>query len=161
MRIKWRDANKTDGRWVEDDVVDEGSTIHVPLLLQDASTTKAHAASPMTGLRPGYATLSEQQLADRNAARQEWLDRQREAWRGSGATFVSPDARRKRPPDDDDEDDEPDFGASVEKDSDVRARSIAARDSYVASLREAYRRGHRPPRPGSPASLPGRMRGLL
>jgi hypothetical protein len=134
MRIKWRYKNKRDGYLVpDDDVARDRETVRVPMLLFDAATG---------GRRPGYATLSDQAIADRQAARMEFIDRAEQAWRG----VTNADARRKKRNDDEgdpngDEDDEPDFGASVEKDAgDVRARSIAARDAYVASLREAYRR---------------------
>jgi hypothetical protein len=82
--------------------------------------------------RPGYATLSDQQIADRQAARRGFIDRAEQAWRGPLSQRCETDARRKKR--DDDEDDEPDFGASAEKIEDVRARSIAARDAWVAGL---------------------------
>jgi hypothetical protein len=141
MRIKWRDKNKRDGYFAPDDeIAKDGEVVRTPMMLFDAATGAR---------RPGYATLSDQQLADRNAARREFIDRAEQAWRGPGkvAAFQSgtlPDARRKRPPDDDeDNDDEPDFGASVEKDK--------ARDAYVESLRDAWRSKltSEPPRPNA------------
>jgi hypothetical protein len=61
MRIKWK--NKRDGYLVpDDDVAKDGEHVRVPMMLFDAATGAR---------RPGYATLSDQQLADRNLTAEE------------------------------------------------------------------------------------------
>jgi hypothetical protein len=111
--------------------------------------------------RPGYATLSDQQLADRNAARNEMIDRATSAWRGP-LSLRSEDARRKKR-DDNEDDPDPDGdedNGTDDRARDVRARSIAARDSYVAGLQIAWRRPAAASPTASHSPSPGRIHGL-
>jgi hypothetical protein len=106
----------------DDPVIEDGGSVRVPITLCDSNKLLGH--------RPGWiAPLSREQIA----ARQEMIDRQREAWRGSGLTNVKADSRRKPDPDDDpDEDDD--------EDQDIAdARRFASREAYVAGLRDAWR----------------------
>jgi hypothetical protein len=112
MKLKW--LNKTDGQWIdEDEVVEDGGTVHVPLMLCDS----------MAGQRSGYALLTADQVAKRQEARDGYIRDLNSAWRM--------DAKRK-PPDDDTKNDN--------KLADVRAPAIKARDSYVRYLMTAWRR---------------------
>jgi hypothetical protein len=111
--------------WGDDPVIEDGGSVRVPITLCDANKLLGH--------RPGWiAPLSEEQIA----ARQEMIDRQREAWRGPGMLddkiHASICDRRKRPPDDDPDDDD--------EDQDIAdARRFASREAYVARLGDAWR----------------------
>jgi hypothetical protein len=129
MKTKRRLLSNHDGRYTDDPVIEDGDPpLRVPMLTCDSNKLLGH--------RPGWvAPLSEEQIA----ARQEMIDRQREAWRGQlspNGTVLSPngtlDSRRKPDPDDDpDEDDE---------DQDIAdARRFASREAYVARLGDAWR----------------------
>jgi hypothetical protein len=106
-RVKIRIVSDAD----DDVVVPDGGSVRVPLYLQDAvrfsddgeprfmRAADAEVADAMAGHRPGYATLSAEQIAARRAGRRAMIDRATSAW----------DARRKPPPDpDEDDDDAPD-----------------------------------------------------
>jgi hypothetical protein len=92
------------------DICQDGETTRRPMLLMDG--------------RPGFARLSDAQVAERRSVRQSMIDRATEAWRM--------DARKKPPPDPDEDDDDDD-------EIDPRDARNAARDGYIARLQDAWR----------------------
>ena len=134
MKIKW--ASKHDGYLVPDDeVVEDGDTVHVPLMLCDS----------MAGRRPGYAQLTDEQVVQRQAPRDRYIRGLNSAWRM--------DSRKPPDPDDDDEDDDDDDnndngrgGARPRRrnseDAQVAARKAATRSYHqmVRRLEDAWRR---------------------
>jgi hypothetical protein len=107
MRVFLRDTYRAgdEDRVMPDDVVRDGESLRTPMVLMDADG--------MAGHRPGYAALTDEQVAQRRAARQRMIDRATSAWRGPQ------DAKKRRPPDEDADDDE----------ADDRGRSRDARDA--------------------------------
>jgi hypothetical protein len=125
----------------DDDEIADGQTLRVPALLMDSNA--------MLGRRPGYAALSDDQVAKRQSARDSYIADLNSAWRMD---------KRKPPPDDDengDDDDEEnnDRGRSRRTDSRsldaARAEAQAARDAMVKGLSNAWRNppGVAPPKP--------------
>jgi hypothetical protein len=98
-------------------IVPDGGTVKTRMLVMDAH-------------RPGYVELSDEQIAKRQDARQEMIDRATSAWRM--------DAKRKKPPPDDD-----DGLSTVDKQSrataDARADARASYDSMCARLRDSWK----------------------
>jgi hypothetical protein len=109
-----------------DDEIDDGRTVRVPMLVMD-------------GHRPGYAQLTDQQVADRERARSDWIKQTTDAWRSPQRDVV--DARKRRPPDDDvDDDDEDTDDCSAGRNArDARTAAQDARDAYVRRLCDAWR----------------------
>jgi hypothetical protein len=117
MKIKW--ASKHDGYLVPDDeVVEDGHTIHVPLMLCDS----------MAGRRPGYAQLTDEQVAQRRAPRDRYIRDLNSAWRMD-----------RKPPDDsdDDPDDDPDDDNNDNGRGGARPRRRNSEDAQVAARKAA------------------------
>jgi hypothetical protein len=113
-----------DGRYIDDEVARDGESVRVSIMTCDS----------IAGHRSGYVPLTDAQAAGRKRAldsRQEMIDAQREAWRGSKSTNLV-DSRRKPPPDDDEDDDDDTADAAD-------AARFAARESWVRSLSDAWR----------------------
>ena len=106
MTIRIVDANDDD----DDRVLGDGERVRVPMYLTDG----------LAGHRPGYVQLTDEQVADRHAARQEMIDRATSAWRGSGC------------------DDGDGFIFPLKRDA-ARAEARAARDTYVKNLCDAWK----------------------
>jgi hypothetical protein len=129
-RIVW-DSNGRDGRWVgDDDVIEDGGRVHVPMILMDSKrrdrvqlvdTFKVDDAN-LDLHRPGYRVLGDKTAVAHNnirsSARAEMIDRATNSWRM--------DARKRKPePDDPDEDNN---GNDDEQDARSKdARSFARR----------------------------------
>jgi hypothetical protein len=115
MRIKWLDAEKTDGRWVgDDDVIEDGGRVHIPMMLFDSNRTRLVDTFQLDGasldqFRPGYRLLGDKARETVRNARQDMIDRATNAWRM--------DARKRKPPepDEDDDDDEDQDEADARK----------------------------------------------
>jgi hypothetical protein len=122
-----------------DGVVGDGESLRTPMVLMDADS--------MAGHQPGYALLTDEQVAQRRAARQGMIDRATNAWRGPL------DAKRKRPPDDEDDDEDEERGqynrqakargrigqSALSVKADARDARMAARDGYIKRLTNAWR----------------------
>jgi hypothetical protein len=107
------------------DEIGDGESVRVPLLLCDSVSRRfafGDAMDSAYGRRPGYARLSNEQVAERRRARDEMIERATSAWRN--------DARRK-PPDYDDD---------AHSTADARAAANRAYDAYCARLKDAWRR---------------------
>jgi hypothetical protein len=140
-----------DGRWIDDVVVDEGAEVRVPAMLCDAKPVRW--VRPLTDSeaalhRAGFRTADRATRDSVAQARDEMIDRQREAWRGdrtsqSGKLY---DARRRPDPDEDDDDDDPDV---------QDARRFASREAWVRGLQDAWRS----PAPSLPAPSPNLAHG--
>jgi hypothetical protein len=167
MRIKWLDAEKTDGRWVDDDeVIPDGGRVHVPLMLCDSrrnlvDTFKLDGAA-LDQFRPGFRTIADNVGAPNNirsAARDTYVRDLQSAWKMD---------RKRKPPDDDEDPDDDENGNGAadgrrhEKNNphqrpahqsqdarldgdrfridDIRRPSIDAWATYVRDLQSAWKR---------------------
>jgi hypothetical protein len=141
-RNKHRDAYRDDS----DREVQDGELVHVPALLMDSRQRQVAAwasdMNSMVGHRPGFAQLSDAQIAERARARDRWIAEMRDAWRT--------DARRRKPdPEDPDEEEDPDEddlgreqdrrGTDARSIADARARATASYDRMVRRLSNAWR----------------------
>jgi hypothetical protein len=115
MKIKW--TNQHDGHLVPDDeVVEDGDTVHVLLMLCDS----------MAGRRPGYAQPTDEQIVQRRAPRDRYIRDLSSAWRM--------DSRKSPDPDDDpDEDDDNDNNNNNDGRGGARLRRRNSDDAQVAA----------------------------
>jgi hypothetical protein len=133
--------NKRDAalRAIGDEEVEDGRSVRVPMMLMDgrrpgldlADAQRAVMRQPMTPWRSGYALLTDEQVAARQAARQGMIDRATSAWRM--------DAKRRKPDNDDEDGDNNDRKRAADA-GDQRKAAIAARNGYVKRLTDAWKR---------------------
>jgi hypothetical protein len=157
MKTKHKHRQRDAYSWGSDPIVEDQGEVRIPLMvcdnrpgwvrpLTDAQVAERLAVRDGAGFigankpdlslhQPGFRVADQASRDKVSAARREWLDAQREAWRGSTAACAAVDARRKPDPDDDPDDpDGPD-----ERERDRRSKSSDAGDPRAQAAAEYYR----------------------
>jgi hypothetical protein len=161
----------------QDRICEDQETVRCPIVCMDSTTgrtvagldyqqayanytKRASEGVDLSGHRPGYVQLTDEQIAMRRTARDAAIETARQAWKG--------DARRRKKPDNGDDDDDDDdyevMGAegaqrteperigrsSLSVRSDDADRKRAAYETYCAKLRDSWK--SRPMDAGEPSN---------
>jgi hypothetical protein len=119
---------KRDALDLDDFMVPDGGSVKVRMATMDS--TQRRIAEIFAGHRPGFAQLTDAQIAQRARVRDAWIKQLNDAWRT--------DARKKRNDDDENDDEDENSNDRARRRGAADAR-MAARDAYVKRLTNAWR----------------------